>query len=516
MPPCQPPGSRFGRFLDNQYSDIYGIGMHQAGDPHVRISELLWRTVKLRAVLLLVIISILAVVWSALLKGDKKAREIDLKYCKQLIEQANSQTPAIHLDEDQQCDPPRMARNSVEAQRISTQSYLTVMQTLDLSKPSEKESFDKLFKLYQSKNDMLAKYEEERADAYLFEIQLSSEYSSSSVALNGQTAAKLLPFVIVVLFAIEIQLGFQQSLYRRALGSLLGSTPLTSHRGQRLAEAQFFLHFARDETSSFWDVMVVPPETLLIGILFLTAVVLFFAVLRTFIDSLLELTDSTIYNYPSGLLLFSFALGLLVLNARAQYGREFRGPTESAADTGGVDRGLVSRLWPFIFVVMGFSTLAMPWMETEGGSSVLRGFQFLTKQKLINQFGDVKLYTLDPGIFFEVRIQVGIALLFLIVCALGSIRLHREPMKVRMAFTAAQRILAAVVLFLSINYLIYMAILQWGTDLADNPFLFSFFSQEKGMPMSVYDPSYGFWIFVGACWVLIGVTFFGRRPRCDT
>jgi hypothetical protein len=70
-----------------------------------------------------------------------------------------------------------------------------------------------------------------------------------------------------------------------------------------------------------------------------------------------------------------------------------------------------------------------------------------------------------------------------------------------------QGALAIVILFLSLNFLLYLGILQYGRNLADNPFLAHFYDHQQGFPMNFYVPSYGFVIFLASSFALIALTF---------
>jgi hypothetical protein len=169
--------------------------------------------------------------------------------------------------------------------------------------------------------------------------------------------------------------------------------------------------------------------------------------------------------------------------------------------------------WLKIFLaVVGFVSLVLPWANGPGFSGhFLRGFRFLLRQPILNQVGDVIFVSIDPSIFLEIRIQVTFALLFLLVCGLSGGRGLRGNELFSTPFRRAQKMLAILVLFLSLNYLLYMAILEGGSELEDNPFLTKWFSKAYGMPMNVYDPSYGFLIFLACCFGLIWLTFREQR-----
>lgn len=131
-------------------------------------------------------------------------------------------------------------------------------------------------------------------------------------------------------------------------------------------------------------------------------------------------------------------------------------------------------------------------------------------QKPLYQIGEIKTYPIDPGIFLEIRIQIILALFFMLVCGLDSLPKWRHRASFSWIIVTVERILAVVILFFAANFLIYMGILEWGTDLADNPFLAHFYAHEQGLPMRSYDPSYGFVLFVLCCSALIWISLRSR------
>jgi hypothetical protein len=372
---------------------------------------------------------------------------------------------------------------------------------------SNKEAADKLLKQYVETNKEFAEYDAKRRAAYPLQIQLSSEYSGGRVILNGRFVAQLLPFCVLIVLSVVVLLGFQQNAYQQQLSSLLSDSHDEQDRELRIARGQFFAGIVQGRSSTFSKYYVLSPERLATGTLFLFSLTLFVSVLFAYISKITNLTDSVFFSYPCAVLGAVFVLTFWLSRTRRQYAQFYR-PVVRVTQTSHRIAMFRRTHWLTIFLaVVGFVSLVLPWAKGPGFSgNLLRGFRFLHRQPILNQVGDVIFVPIDPSLFLEIRIQVAVALLFLLICGLsGGLGLRGNEL-LSTPFHRAQKMLAILVLFLSLNYMLYMAILESGSELEDNPFLPQWFSNAHGMPMNFYDPSYGFLIFLACCFGLIWLT----------
>src|SRR5579864_2107344 len=146
--------------------------MADLGTDEKRISELLWRTIKLRASLLLISIVILMVVWSAVLSGDQRAKMVDVEYCEKLnASMAVPDTKFAHvgpaIDVAFVCSEGA-ARYSLEGVRASNTLFREALAN----------SSEAARKFYFDRQNLLSEYDSKRKSSYDFRIQLSSEVSS--------------------------------------------------------------------------------------------------------------------------------------------------------------------------------------------------------------------------------------------------------------------------------------------------------------------------------------------------
>ena len=128
-----------------------------------RISELVWRTIKLRVTLLIVSLVGILITWSALSGGDEHARQIEQKYCRQIVASENASFPqpqikvgpvnSASIDPDVWCTQSG-ARNYIESFR-ATNEMLSAGFLGSISTES-------LEKLYREHIKLLGEYDAER------------------------------------------------------------------------------------------------------------------------------------------------------------------------------------------------------------------------------------------------------------------------------------------------------------------------------------------------------------------
>jgi len=442
--------------------------------------------------------------------GKKQARAVDLDFCQQLVAEENKATPSSEVSAATWCTPDG-ARNFVEGARTANGILLMGWQALSEDEAT-KQGAEKILKQYVATKLILDEYDAKRRDAFPLQVQLSSEYSGGNIVLNGQFAAKLLPFCVLVVFSIVVVLGFQQASYRRQLISLLPEGPGDDgDRAMRVARGQFFAGFTPGKDSRLLDWAVLSPDTLAIGGLYLLFGVLFFSVVLSVISDLVHLTDSVLLSYPSALLGMAFVLALLLVRTHQRYNKLYPGPQPA--------RKRRTR-WAFVtlhwreagLVFIGLVSLVLPWTS---GHASLRGYNFIIKQHGTAQAGGSTSFPVDPNLFVELRCQVVFAVIFLLVSGAHAVMTVHQNRAGASILAKIQYFMGIVVLFFSVDYLTYMGILEYGVGFANNPLnsIFAMFTSthEFGYPMSTYDPAYGFVIFLVSCFALIWLSIRDRH-----
>jgi hypothetical protein len=460
-----------------------------------RLAELIWRTIKLRVSLLVVTALVLLVVWSALSSGDARAQQVDIEFCRKLAAESTV-LPFAPTSADTLC-VARTARNDVEAARITNErrriDWLGMVGT-------DQNAAARLLRDYAGKKAEFDAYDESRRASYPLQMQLSSGYSVATATLNGQVVAKILPFCVMGVLSLVILLGFQQAAYRRQLVKLLRENRTDSDRALSDSRSQFFGGVV--EGAGLGEMFVLSPEGLVVGGLYALLLIPFGAVLFTYAADIVNLTSSIFLSFPCAVLGASFVLATLLWRVRAIYqlhgaaAKDFR---RKAAC--GLRSRMGRRVQGAVAIIAGVSFL-FPWASS-GGPSPLSGLGLLLRQRSVVRVGQFVIYPLDLRILFEVRIQLVCAILFLLSVGLNAALGSSNKMVLARALRRAQTLLAVLMLFLSLNFLLYIGILEVGGGLTDNTFVTNFLEKVAGLPMSFYDPSYGFVIFLLCCFPLI-------------
>ncbi len=404
------------------------------------------------------------------------------------------QKPLIMSKEDR-CGAAN-SRTWIEIVRMTDQTI--PFESLALGPP------DTFAKMYADRRKAFAGYDLRRRDAYRLQIQLSSEYSGSSIVVNALSVAEVVPFGVFLILALFTILGFQQASYRTQLRTLLEND---SGHGRALsaAKAQFFAGPPLRDGLGLKKHFVVSPEAIITSSLCFSVIVLLLSVVSTFILNLVHLTDSILFSYPFALYASLVVLTWsLIVTRKAYLGGDRRGHEST--------RLLMKRLQKFSnvltlsFVTLGLLSLALPWAVSDSFEAAFKGYQFVLKQRSTGRLINYTTYALDPKIFRDVRLQVSLALVFLLVCALCALLGSHLGKRLAAVLVHAQSLLAFVVFFLGVYYLIYMSTLEY-ESLFTGPWLdrlsaYPFFSGSEGASMMLFDPAYGFWIFLCSCLTL--------------
>jgi hypothetical protein len=461
-----------------------------------RLAELIWSTVKLRWTLLLLAVLSLLIVWSSLENGNKNAPETDKKFCAILALDIHLQNPETFCVADPEENRARVVieeiRNGISALPSAYQNPSGLLQTIRM-------------------------YDDDRLSKYQLALKFSSGPAEGSVEVNALLVAKVAPFIALVLIAAVVILGFQEKYYKNELTRLLKianreELPLALARSQFLSD--FSCAVVKENGRRFRrGPMVAPaPETLILGALYFGFIYSLAILLRDFWDNVVHLTDSVFFNYAFAFYAAVFLTVWLLLNTWRAY-RLFPEPPERTSMKAESQASRVFRL-PWLRVAVaatGLASFGLPWlMRLEGdlwtwppnvhAYLLSNGYHFLTHQKpLLDNFGRPIL--ISPRTFGEIRLQLWIAIIFLIVCTLDAAGLSRKAPVLGSLLRKASIWMSRGIFFLSLNYWVYMCVLWYQLTLGVPwPLVAPDF---KGVSMINFAPAYGFWIFTCCCALLI-------------
>ena len=498
--------------------------MENLHESEIRLAEVIWRTIKLRASLLILSIVVLLASWSSLLNGNQEAQKIDTKFCEYLIDQHNVIQRRLTEEVNKSLKTkPKIPKavpvvfSSVDfCQTTPSRTWIEVTRNIDettpdifaTSPPSPPElSF--LAEFAASKKKAFEDYDKQRYAAYRIQIQLSSEYSGSTITLNALSVAKVVPFCILGVLAMVVALGFQQASYKRQLRSLLLSA--SDKIALVMAETQFLAAPLRRRGSRLIKYLEVYPLGFAIASLSVAVVLSLIGLTSTFVLNLIHLTDSVILSYPFALYGSITLLACALLITRKSYIANTQ-PDSEESDERRASPLSSSAKWLTIFgVIAATVSLGFRWAtNTVDPESFFKGFEFLLNQQPTGQLFNFMTYDLSPQVFRDARIQVTVATIFLFVCVLDALFRSNQANPVIAFLRETRTFLAIGVLALAVYFLMYMGTLQyeavyWVPWL--DQFAYQGSANAKGYPMIFYNPAYGFWIFLSCCLLLIWLSF---------
>lgn len=454
-----------------------------------RLAELLWRTFKLRVSLLLFAIVVLVIARSALADGDLRAQDVDIKFCQQLLGDTA-------LKPELTCTA-KSARTFDEGSRWANQILAPALS----GDPSD----TKLRDLYQKKQAAIEAYDGKRAAAYQIQIQLSSEFPSSTVTLNVLSVARFGLFCALILLFLVALWGYQQSSYRAAILELVGEK--REGHDVRLALSQYFSGLSPPRRKGLLKYLVVSPDLVAMAVLWIAVGLLFLAVFLSFAGKLAHLDDSVFFSYPFALYAVAYGLCYILLINRESYRLTVGGQVKQRTH-----RETVIERWRWLtpaLAAVGFLSLLLPWISTP--NDYIWGYRLLLKQKPLNEFGQYRMYPIDPQLFRELKIQLILALVFLLVCALNGVISYLVKTGAPTILRVGQKLLAHLFLFLSLNLLFYMGVLEYETEtgaqlVGIGIFLRDLSVYERGFSLAMYNPAYGFLIFLVCSFPLVWIS----------
>jgi len=490
--------------------------MDSSNESEVRLAELIWRTVKLRVSLLILTIVVLLVVWSSLSNGSREAEKIDRTFCEYLVDQQNTLQKNLDQQARESLHPnpgtPRpqpLVLSSEDTCHVgSSRTWIEITRNTDemLSWPTTS-PFDLLAKAANERRKAFVDYDTKRHEAYRLQIQLSSEQSSSTIIVNALTVAKVIPFCVFAVLTVVVVLGFQQSAYRRQLRSHLRNRA-GDDLFQAMAVAQFLAAPFRQAASRVEKWLEVPPVGLAVGTLSIAVVLLLLGVISSFTLTLVYLTDSIIFSYPFALYACLILLTCMLMVTRRSYLENNRPPSEHQDKDVPEHLSNGSRWFAITLACVAIISLTLTWTKenAQDGDS-FRGFEFLLHQRPSDD-----IYALNLPTFRDARIQVTVAVAFVLICILDVLlRSHRaKPLPVFLY--EVRRFLAVCVLGLSTYFLAYIGTLQY-ESVYSVPWLDRLSPQGS---LITYNPTYGFWIFLVCCVLLVWLSFRTATNRLDT
>jgi hypothetical protein len=489
----------------------------------IRLSELIWRTIKLRVSILLLFLLGLLLLLAAMEKGGPAVQQLDTNFCRQiLIETRTSEAPG--LNPDTTCTP-RSARNFIESSMVF---YRAVSGSLESGKATAK-GLDVFSNIVAEYSDYAARRKA------VFSMSIAPPYAGNPISVNALSIADVLPFCVLAVFALLLALGSQQKCYEKMLSATLREEKSASDRALGSSLAQLYAGTLRGAEHFEGTVLLyrrpitIRPETLVLGALLCASALVSLRILADYDPTSTHPTASIFFSYYFLLFCAATLLCGLVIETHSLYAsliaQRVGAPVRSARlfwlerirqkiahsleyrTVAGIQLNLALSA---AAVLLGFAFLFLPWTQPR----VLAGYQFLIPQKPVPGLisgGPLHLpvfYPVDPRVFREIRYQMFVALLFLMISLAHAILASLKARRFGKPLLKVRVWLGYLVAFLAANYLFYMAVLQYESQTPDpravRDYLFnSDIVSPRGLPMILYDPAYGFWGFACCCAALV-------------
>jgi hypothetical protein len=258
------------------------------------------------------------------------------------------------------------------------------------------------------------------------------------------------------------------------------------------------------------------PDKFAKAVLLLSTLYLLWRVTAEFADELSAVTDSIFEGYSFWLYSAAFsAIVIVALSHRHCSATESQRYSDSliivsnALTDGFEPPSRFGKLVhfirrPIIFASSGvaFLCLALPWAYRDFGGRIF-GYEWLLRHDRGNHWIGAAGQAMDLDIFREVRLEILMALFFLALCMLCELRLPMGGLRLSKTLRGIRNLAAVIVLFLSIDYLVFMEILE------SERFDVLHMLQESQGSMIFYNPAPGYWTFTALCVALSALSLSG-------
>jgi hypothetical protein len=479
--------------------------------------------------------------WSSLEAGNRKAPEIDKTYCLKIAE--DSQKLSILQTRDfykrhpevqnfykdfyskhaelSRPEPTVLSAADFCAQ-VPDKRYLILYQQAATSRllsdfrasesPDERE-------LENTIAIDLLDYEATRDGAFRIDLKLASGYSENDIEANALSVAAAVPFVVAGLLVLYFMLGHQEEGWTNLLRLELDrqSSGKSATSDLFAGKSQYFVSPRNRVGGLGLPGFLRSPDKFAKTALVLSTLYLLVTVTAEFADDVGGFTDSIFGGYSFWLYAAVFSAVMIIVVSRRYYsapgprppnGRRVILPDSSAGNAGRpvvLQRiiCLIRRPMIFIFVGAALASLFVPWAYRNEGGGIF-GYEWLLRHDPGNHWIGAAGQAMDIGVFRDVRLEILIALTFLALCAICEVRTSWRGTRVGSLARILRNLAAVLVLFLSINYLLFMGILQTEAGTFYN----AFYAQQGSM--FYYNPAFGYWVFTALCVVLSVLSLSGQ------
>lgn len=466
-----------------------------------QLVDLIWRNFKFKLIVVVATL-VTAIAVSSALSGARSS-----------LEQINRESAAARLAWYQKANTKAyQGADDPSSAEVADYAEMAIYDRLLFPLLSKDEKSRQATQLFDSRRKELATFEQRRFEAY--NLSLNPPYFQRPVTVNALTILDVWPFVLVFALALTAGIALRQNALEMTLARLVSEGSDTRQHATRRALSGYAAGRLRPAKIGDQAVLVyarsvvLAPEPLVIAALLILIFYFTWRMPETQAPSIF-VPRSSLIGYHTVLLAIIALASYVLLKARTSYLRmvaEAAGNHTVLSRTEYLLRRLlqmapslgVNTRWGRISLTMACATalasLVLPWM-----TPTIFGYQLLLAQSPSAQSGNIVFYSLDPVIFSEFRLQLIVALGFLVFMLLQTL----VPALAVQRWQKAAFAYAAVLLILAANLVTYLGLLQYGQNRDIVPAVvdmiwpsgMSQFEAPRGLPLLMYNPDWGFAVF---------------------
>jgi hypothetical protein len=480
-----------------------------------RFADLIWRSYRLKFVLLVGGLLCILLVSSALRNGRAAVNEINKRSVAarlMWVGKAKALAPqASTLIDNPLFSDPSAAEIADQAE---LRLYTVLRRAISLqTAPADQKQANAAAGL-TARADELQRFVDERENAYNLEFGISN--LKSTVFVNALVVIDFWPLILISVLAAVSAVTMRQRAYEVMLSHTIQEADGDQQKAVQSAFSGFLAgelkpkRLGNDTVLLYSRSLIVLPEPLITLGLLTAVLYASIGLPATAMPSLFK-PNSTVFGYHT-LLIFCSACLLLGLRAtKVYYGRIIREATGS--DVFGrtgfyltraarfikslAMRGIAYRTTVLVLSAAALASMFLPWIGNWG----LSGFQLFLPQKPIVPNSPISFYKIDPALIREMRAQLAVALVFVGTMALSALlrngRLLRATVRScsYMSFLVCALISNIVVYLLLLAYSAQRTVLDSMLNLVlptDSP---AALEAPRGLPLVMMWPMYGFIAF---------------------
>ncbi len=480
------------------------------------LADLIWRSYRLKMIVLLASLACILLVASALRNGRRAVAEINkrsvdarLKWAAKLV--AIAPGSVVLTSQPQYSDPSQA--EFIDELELRFYNMLIPVIPSNTDDPKAAAGLETL----RARTNEIQRFMAERENAYNLEFGIAN--IKSSVFVNALTVIDFWPLLLLCILAGVSAITMRQRAYEIILSSMIQESKEARERAVQSASTGFLAgdlkpaSLGEDRISVYTPPLILLPEPLITSCLLLAVLYFSIGLPETEMPTSLGL-NSTVFGYHTLLIVLGGLLFVVLLKTRAYYDSIIRAATGTRV-LGWISVGIakwhrlvrsavlkpiVDKIGVYLLGTIALISLFLPWI----GNWHLSGFQIFLPQKPISQNGKLVFYKMDPSIIREMRVQLSIVVAFIILMLLGAMirRSHKSMILIR----KTSYYFALAVLTLTVNFLVYLILLGYNSQRSVLNAVFTMFlgpgasleslETPRGIPLVMQYPMYGFYVFI--------------------